>query len=130
MPYSSLSEILAKKGKYLNVAQNRGPRSKKVNKPKFETLEQALITWFTQARGQGIPVDGPIVKEKAREIALRMGIQNFTASNGWLSRFRKRNGLRFKKICGESRSAPVADVDFWKNEVLPQIFKDYKPEDV
>jgi hypothetical protein len=35
-------------------------------------------------------------------IAAQLNIDNFSVSNGWVSRFKDRYGLVFKKLAGES----------------------------
>ena len=46
------------------------------------------------------------MKQKAVEIADALGIKDFCASNGWLDKFRVRNNVVFRALCGEA-----ADVD-------------------
>ena len=50
-----------------------------------------------------VPLSGPMIKEKANQLAREMGI-NFVASNGWFYRFKTRQGLTFKSINGEAGS--------------------------
>ncbi|XP_050548128.1 tigger transposable element-derived protein 4-like, partial [Daktulosphaira vitifoliae] len=79
--------------------------SRKKNRPsEFPHLEQCLFTWFNQVRQQNIPVSGILIKEKAKSFAEILDISDFTASDGWLSNFKKRHNLVFRKICGESAS--------------------------
>ncbi|CAG8517746.1 11483_t:CDS:2 [Cetraspora pellucida] len=51
-------------------------------------------------------IDGNILKEKAKFFAKKLNINDFSQSEGWLSGFKKRNGLRSFKKHGESASAP------------------------
>jgi hypothetical protein len=57
-----------------------------------------LFTWYQQARGLNIPIGGTIEKEKAKSLAAKLNIDCFCASIGWLSRFKERHGLVFKKL--------------------------------
>jgi hypothetical protein len=50
---------------------------------KHSDLEDEMFEWFCHASANNIPVEGPMVKEKANTIALKMGIE-FQCSNGWL----------------------------------------------
>ncbi|XP_037931315.1 uncharacterized protein LOC119666109 [Teleopsis dalmanni] len=61
-------------------------------------IDKMCFDWFAKARIQKIPLSGPIVKAKAIEIAIKLGISNFNASNGWLNRWRLRNNVAFKCI--------------------------------
>ena len=42
------------------------------------------MKWFTTLRGNNIPINGPILIEKAKEFATALGCEDFQASNIWL----------------------------------------------
>lgn len=73
-----------------------------------EKLEKVLVKWLLQARSSAINIDGAILKEKADLVALRLGIDGFKASNGWLDRFKKRNNIVYSRSCGESSTVDVS----------------------
>ena len=73
--------------------------------------------------------DGPQLTEKAREIASRLGVEDFKASNGWLDRWKKKHHLRKMTISDESGEVSGLTVDSWK-ERLPEIVQGYSSEDV
>jgi hypothetical protein len=52
---------------------------------KYGDLEDELFKWFCFAPSNNIPMEGSTIKEKANEIALKLGIE-FQCSNGWLQR--------------------------------------------
>lgn len=85
--------------------------------------------WFARARSQNIPVSGPLVKAKAREIAEQSGCVSFTASDGWLQKWRKRHNISFKCISGEAADANPEDVNQFV-ENLPSMLIGYQPEDI
>ncbi|XP_050065566.1 tigger transposable element-derived protein 4-like [Aphis gossypii] len=68
--------------------------------------------------------------EKANEIAKRLNIADFGGSNGWLDRFRKRHGIVYRKICGEADAVDDNSIKSWKETILPNLLKDYSPEDI
>jgi hypothetical protein len=84
----------------------------------FAELETVLLTWYQQARASSIPIDGTTLREKAKIIATQLNVDNFSASNGWVSRFKDRLGLVFKKLAGESAEVSVKSTDAWL-ESLP-----------
>lgn len=88
IPESSLKTILAKKDSILLNAAKFGLNRKAAKDGKYAAMEKALVEWLRQARSSGIAVDGTILKEKAETVALRCGIDDFKASNGWLDRFK------------------------------------------
>jgi hypothetical protein len=55
---------------------------------KHSDLETELFEWFCHAQASNIPIEGPMVKEKANKIALKMGIE-FQCLNGWIQRFKQ-----------------------------------------
>jgi len=61
-----------------------------------ENLDQALYTWFVQMRQQGVPVSGPVLREKALRYEREMDIKDFTASNGWFNRWKNSHDVAFK----------------------------------
>ena len=62
-------------------------------------------------RSQIIPVTGPLMKTKAEEIASTLGIADWQCSNGWLTRFKKRNNILVKTVCGERKSVDEESTD-------------------
>ena len=52
----------------------------------FEQINKAVFDWFCMARGSNIPISGPMIQEEAKEIANRLQIDDFKASNGWLQK--------------------------------------------
>jgi hypothetical protein len=103
-----------------------------LKKPHHELLDDALWLWFMQERRRGTPINGPILKEKAVILHSKLGEKgNFSASDGWLTRWKKRHGVHFLGVCGEKLSAdqPAAN-DF--SEKLKRIIEREKltPEQV
>ncbi|GBN94626.1 Tigger transposable element-derived protein 4 [Araneus ventricosus] len=79
---------------------------KRMRMEKFPEINEALIEWFKSARAKNIPISGALMKQKAMEIADALGTKDFYTGNGWLNKFRLRNNVVFRALCGES-----ADVD-------------------
>jgi hypothetical protein len=50
---------------------------------KHSDLEDELLQWFCHANANSINVEGPMVKEKANKIVLKVGIE-LKCLNGWL----------------------------------------------
>ncbi|GFX47470.1 uncharacterized protein TNCV_618291 [Trichonephila clavipes] len=94
IPLSSLSTILKNKENIFSASSSRV--RKRVSKGKFPRLEQCLVSWMRQCRGHNIPMGGFLLKEKAKAFAKELEIE-FSASEGWLTNFKKRNGIVFKK---------------------------------
>lgn len=65
---------------------------------KYEDLDQCIFNWLTEGRARNIPISGPILQQKATEIAMKMGIHNFQASNGWLQKFKPVESCNFEDV--------------------------------
>lgn len=72
---STLSTWLKSKDKIVKAF--KGGTSSKTQKLKpcgNENLERALYTWFVQMRGQGVPISGPVLREKALSYAKEISL--------------------------------------------------------
>ena len=65
--------------------------------------------WTSQAVAAGLPLTDLILQQKALELAkmLDIGEDKIQFSNGWIWRFKRRNGLRKIKYSSEANSAPI-----------------------
>jgi hypothetical protein len=93
---------------------------------KHSDLEDELFGWFCHARAN-ILVEGPMVREKPNEIALKMEIE-FQCSNGWLQLFKQRRNITWQAISGESSAVDVEASDKWRENVAP-IIEQCAPQD-
>lgn len=80
---------------------------KSMHKGKHVEVGEALFLWHEHLRGKGVPVNGPILQEKALHFKRQIEGEDgeFTASDGWLDRWKKRYGIRQISISGEALSA-------------------------
>jgi hypothetical protein len=83
-----------------------------------------VYEWFTEVRSANISLSGPILQDRAKAIALKLGIDNFHASNGWQSTLRGQWNLTPLRVCGEEAAVDV--VEQWK-ENLPSLEAGYEP---
>ena len=93
-------------------------------------IEETLLLWIKKGRSANIPLSGPIIKEKAEELASSLGKSDFRCSDGWLTRFKKRHSITFRALVGEAASVDGGVVASWQKDTLPMILSRYKPEDV
>lgn len=70
-----------------------------------------------------------MIKEKAREFAnaYSLSTDNFSASNGWLEGFKRRNDIIFKNNCGESNVIDNNDCN-QRIKYLPALLQDFSPD--
>ncbi len=61
--------------------------------PYADTIDQKLYAWIMEQNQKGLVVKDKYLMYKALNIAVELDIEGFTASKGYISRFKKRNGL-------------------------------------
>jgi hypothetical protein len=85
IPISTLSTYLKNRDSIENQALEGAEVSKwmRIRGAKYGDLEDELFEWFCFARSNNIPMEGPTIKEKDNEIALKLRIY-FQCSNGWI----------------------------------------------
>lgn len=103
-------------------------RKRKLRKTENEELNNLVFEFFCKCRSIDIPVSGPMLQSKAKEIAEKLDIEKFQASNGWLESFQRRHNINFRILCGESAAADLEVAAEWKSK-LPNLLKEYTPED-
>lgn len=103
---------------------------KKVRKCGYDTIDEDLFQWFNNQRARNLSISGPILKGYALKIAEEKGLEDFAASDGWLESWKKRHGVVFKTVAGESASVNMDAVDNWLRDVWPSISAGYEPRDI
>lgn len=108
---------------------NRCTRHSQVSLPQ---VEKALWVWIEDAERRKFLVTGELIKAKAHRIAVDMGVpphEMIEFSDGWLTRFKGRYGLKERVFHGEAASAPIELIEPAR-KVLHEIIRQYRPEDV
>ncbi|KAH7979250.1 hypothetical protein HPB49_008816 [Dermacentor silvarum] len=111
LPLSTLNSIVSKWAEIEGNATLFGDKAKQAHGAKYGNLDEALLTWFKQARAAGVNFDSSILREKAMKIADRLGIIDFVASNCWIDCFQKRHDIAYRAVSGEAVSVNLDTVD-------------------
>uniref|UniRef100_UPI00358F3C65 tigger transposable element derived 5-like n=1 Tax=Myxine glutinosa TaxID=7769 RepID=UPI00358F3C65 len=92
------------------VEEEAGLKAKHLKTAKDGSLDDSLYEWFVQARSEGLPISGPILKAQAEKFDKQINgeTSQFKASNGWLDRFKRRHEISQVLVSGEIRSADSA----------------------
>ncbi|XP_017787740.1 PREDICTED: tigger transposable element-derived protein 2-like [Habropoda laboriosa] len=99
------------------ITFNTGNR-KTIRRPVLEELDTRLYTWFSERRVLGDRITDALLQSKASELCSEYsGVTTFTASKGWIWRFKKRYNIRLANIQGDS-----ADPDGQSAETFIQRF--------
>lgn len=102
-----------------------GPGKRKtLRSAEYPRMEKKLHSWLVNLRNRHVPVSEELLAAKAKQFYVKYyGRDNFNASRGWISNFRKRYGIRQLKICGEKLSGDQTNVQPFI-EQLDQTIKD------
>lgn len=74
----------------------------------YEQVSDALYQWFRVQREKGTTLSGPMLQERALKYYGELkeeGESGFTASNGWLERWKLRYNVKLLSTCGDKLSA-------------------------
>ncbi|KAG0432397.1 Tigger transposable element-derived protein 6 [Dictyocoela muelleri] len=123
----TLNGILKSKEK---IVENKNKISKNiVGNFKTKIMDDKLFEWFVSKRRRLITIQDSNLQDKALEMASICGIENFSASSGWLQCFKKRHQISSKMISGESGMVDINIIEDFKH-VYTNKLKSYKPEDI
>ena len=66
---------------------------------------------------------------KAEDLAKKFGQTNFVATEGWLSRWKARHQIRYKRAHGEKGSGDTKSAKEWTSTILPELLEE-RPNEV
>ena len=89
-PGSTLATWKKNKEKIFDAFENSLLKGQRLKTGIYEKLNEALFKWFTSMRGNNIPINGPILLEKAHEFSKAFDYKDFIASNGWMKGWKER----------------------------------------
>ena len=131
IPRNTISTWLKNKEKIVKAFEGGNNRSsQKLKSSNYDNLDQAVYMWFVKTRDEGIPVNGPVLKEKAIQYSKELGMENFKASNGWFERWKSRHEITFKTVSGEAKSCTKEMTASWEESTLPTILSNYVLRDI
>ena len=90
--------------------------------PKYRESEEAVSKWYVQQRS--VNVRGLEIADAANKQARYMGIELIKASDGWLWRFRNRQGIGNKVERGESGCVDISAVQPFRLEFNRLLMKE------
>ena len=97
---SQVSRIWKAREKLLEShRKNINPSRKRARESIHKDVDEELLHWFTQAKGQGLLITGPMLRQKAKDLSQKMGL-SFEPSLSWVQRWRDRQGIVFKRQHG------------------------------
>jgi hypothetical protein len=127
---STISVLMANKEDIENQCkENKNLNRKRMKIGKYDQIESCLYEWFLEMRRNNVPLNGPLLCEKAVDFSNMLYQNNdFKPNSGWLHRFKKRYGINLHSICGESKKVDEDVVMSWVNRTLPNLVENYSPD--
>ena len=108
---NTVFNILRNKDKWLLVNSDLEEANKQREKNvHFSQVEEALSLWITNALSANLIISD-ILREKAEFFVRRFEINNFSASNEWISNFKKWNNIREYTKWDEATSILLENLD-------------------
>jgi hypothetical protein len=86
----------------LQQCASNQPGRKKLRTSKYKKTQSVVLEWFRLQQGLYTPIKGPISRQKAEEIALKLYTE-ITLSNGWHDQLKKHAGLAYRTMSGKSK---------------------------
>ena len=128
---TTVNKIWKSRKKWLAVlSTSQTPHIFRHRSVQFPELDKAMQIWTSQAIADGVPLTDMILQQKGLEFANTLNIEDkLKCANGWVYRFKLRNGLQRVNFSGEANSAPL--------ETLPEerlrlrtLLSKYNEEDI
>ena len=94
----------------------------------YHLISEILIAWCKKCAGKNVFPDGLMLKEEAMFIKERLNkneLATFTASNGWLKKFKQTYELCETMITSEVDDIPKMTIQSWI-EHLPELTSGYE----
>ena len=102
---------------------------KKCRHRMYHAINEILYKWYRNCTSANVFPNGPILQEEAIETSKRLEkeeLTNFTASNGWLEKWKQIYGVREKRLCGKTDEVSTTTVQAWIGQLL-ELCQDYEP---
>lgn len=128
---SNITAIMKRKEKIQKTIEKgvKG-KAKTVRDSMFPAIDASLREFVADMNTRGGTVPKSVLKEKAKELGVEFGVSDkFRASDGYLDKFMKRQGIAMAKSHGDAANVDGALVESWK-ESLPALISSYSPDDI
>ncbi|CAG8774819.1 13360_t:CDS:2, partial [Gigaspora rosea] len=98
---------------------------------KYPMLELAMNMWIERVTAEEMILLESLIKEKGHQFAQALAIfeESLAFSNGWITRFKKCNGLKKTLMHGEAASAPLASLSAERIK-LRELLSHYSSENI
>ncbi|CAB4424350.1 unnamed protein product [Rhizophagus irregularis] len=128
---TTINKIWKDREKWLAVLSNsQTARTFRQRPVQYPELDKAMQMWTSQVVASGIPLTDGILQQKGIEFAENLNIHDqLKCANGWVYRFKLRNGLQKVNFSGEANSAPIESLPAERVRLRALLAK-YDAEDI
>ena len=126
---STISDILRNKDRWLSASSN-DDNAKRFRQGKYPQLEHALFLWLCDAKSKGHVVNDQKLKEKGEMFGDRLGIVDFSYSQGWMANFKRRYGVSQHRISSDSQRVGTSSITYHSVNQLKELIAKYHPDNV
>ena len=93
---TQIQNIIKKKDEIKALWNSGGGRASqkfvsKVRKVTYDKIDEMVWEWFLKARSKNLPITGKMIQEEVLLLSLKLGYDDFMASNGWLHKWQQRH---------------------------------------
>ncbi|GFW46090.1 major centromere autoantigen B [Trichonephila clavipes] len=128
---TTLHSIVAKREAIAESMMKYGSISsmrKKSRTSPFQEIEGKLLMWLEYARSLHLPVNSFLLRQQAMTIAKDLGFSQFTASSGWIERFKRHHGIFWKNNKAPLPASKKDDNPLEPTVVIKEEPIDYEPD--
>ena len=84
--------------------------------------------WFLRQQRQENYITGAVIREKALQYAISMGLHDFKCSANWIQSFKERHNIKVYRLHGEGQSADLIGASVAKH-IFPTMSGSDDPDD-
>ena len=132
IPKDTLSTWIKNEENIFESMKTQGNKSKRrrLKQGTFAKLDDLIFKWILTVRSRNVVVSPSILKTKAKELAEKINIKGFQASDGWLDCWKNRYNVSFKTVSGECNPCKAEMTAPWKETTLYTILSKYKLDEI
>lgn len=101
LPISTVTHIYKHREEYARKLENNSNLAFKTKAMPIPKLDKPVLKFIKILRQNNRSVNGLKIRNFARKYAVKLGMNEFKASDGWLNKFKKRNSISFKSNDGD-----------------------------
>ncbi|KAH9375673.1 hypothetical protein HPB48_010209 [Haemaphysalis longicornis] len=108
------------------MGQSRHSNAQRCSDSGLQKLREGFFSQVVHGRhSRNIPVSGQMLQPRAKDFTFLLGVENFTASGGWLQSSKGHYDIIVKAVSGGRKHVKVESMRKWLKDEWPQILANY-----